>query len=170
MTRVRFPSPAPMFSGICARSRLPSPTLGRAWEAVGRPPDAPSRLRPRPRPRAYKGVPRPGRRTRWACGSIGLPVPAPLQRLGSRPDKRLRTLATACAAHALHDGYTDLLYLLLPIWQVEFGIGYGALALLRGLAVATMAGLQAVESHRIVPATGLPTLAEHLEQQLGAGL
>src|ERR1700734_2010400 len=55
---------------------------------------------------------------------------------------RTRTLWTACAAHALHDGYTDLIYLLLPIWQSEFAIGYGALALLRALAAASMAGLQ----------------------------
>jgi MFS transporter, FSR family, fosmidomycin resistance protein len=55
---------------------------------------------------------------------------------------RGRTLWTTCAAHALHDGYADLIYLLLPIWQVEFGLGYAALALLRGLAAATMAGLQ----------------------------
>src|SRR5579864_4510425 len=55
---------------------------------------------------------------------------------------RARTLWTACAAHALHDGYADLIYLLLPIWQAEFGLGYGALAFLRGLAAATMAGLQ----------------------------
>ncbi len=60
----------------------------------------------------------------------------------ARPVSRGRTLWTACAAHALHDGYTDLLYLLLPIWQVEFGLGYGALAFVRGLAAATMAGLQ----------------------------
>jgi MFS transporter, FSR family, fosmidomycin resistance protein len=55
---------------------------------------------------------------------------------------RVRTLWTACAAHALHDGYTDLIYLLLPIWQAEFAIGYGALAFLRALAAASMAGLQ----------------------------
>src|SRR6201996_4292489 len=53
-----------------------------------------------------------------------------------------RTLWTACAAHALHDGYTDLIYLLLPLWQAEFAIGYGALALLRAIAAASMAGLQ----------------------------
>jgi MFS transporter, FSR family, fosmidomycin resistance protein len=55
---------------------------------------------------------------------------------------RVRTLWTACAAHALHDGYTDLIYLLLPIWQADFAIGYGALAFLRALAAASMAGLQ----------------------------
>jgi hypothetical protein len=31
-------------------------------------------------------------------------------------------------AHALHDGYTDLSYILLPIWQAEFALGYGVLA------------------------------------------
>ncbi len=56
--------------------------------------------------------------------------------------RRARILWTACAAHALHDGYTDLIYLLLPIWQAEFAIGYGALAFLRALAAASMAGLQ----------------------------
>ena len=61
---------------------------------------------------------------------------------------RGRTLWTACAAHALHDGYTDLIYLLLPIWQAEFGLGYGALAFLRGLAAATMAGLQVPAGRR----------------------
>ena len=60
----------------------------------------------------------------------------------ARAASRGRTLWTACAAHALHDGYTDLIYLLLPIWQAEFALGYGALAFLRGLAAATMAGLQ----------------------------
>src|ERR1700720_875002 len=69
-----------------------------------------------------------------------------------RPVSRARTLWTACAAHALHDGYTDLIYLLLPIWQAEFAIGYGALAFLRGLAAASMAGLQ-------VP---MGRLAEHI--------
>ena len=59
-----------------------------------------------------------------------------------RNGARGRTLWTACAAHALHDGYTDLIYLLLPIWQTEFGLGYAALAFLRGLAATTMAGLQ----------------------------
>ncbi len=28
-----------------------------------------------------------------------------------------RNLAGACLAHMLHDGYTDQLYALLPVWQ-----------------------------------------------------
>lgn len=53
-----------------------------------------------------------------------------------------RALAAACLAHALHDGYTDLIYVLLPVRQAEFGLGYGVLAALRGLYAGTMAGLQ----------------------------
>jgi FSR family fosmidomycin resistance protein-like MFS transporter len=51
-------------------------------------------------------------------------------------------LAVACGAHALHDGLTDLLYVLLPIWQAGFGLDYAAVGLLRALAAGTMAGLQ----------------------------
>ena len=53
-----------------------------------------------------------------------------------------RTLAVAGIAHALHDGYTDLIFVLLPLWQTEFGLGYGMLAALRGLYAGTMAALQ----------------------------
>jgi MFS transporter, FSR family, fosmidomycin resistance protein len=72
---------------------------------------------------------------------------------------RARTLWTACAAHALHDGYTDLIYLLLPIWQAEFGLGYAALAFLRGLAAATMAGLQVPAGRTAQYLGGRTTLA-----------
>jgi MFS family permease len=53
-----------------------------------------------------------------------------------------RTLTATGFNHALHDGYTDLIYVLLPIWQTEFALSYGLLALLRGLYAAAMAGLQ----------------------------
>jgi MFS transporter, FSR family, fosmidomycin resistance protein len=53
-----------------------------------------------------------------------------------------RTLAAATSAHALHDGYTDLLYLLLPVWQAEFGLGYAEVGMLRSSYTATMAALQ----------------------------
>src|ERR1700741_1951783 len=53
-----------------------------------------------------------------------------------------RALAAATSAHALHDGYTDLLYLLLPVWQAEFGLGYAAVGFLKSCYVAVMAALQ----------------------------
>lgn len=76
-----------------------------------------------------------------------------------RAVSRARTLWTACTAHALHDGYTDLIYLLLPIWQAEFGLGYSALAFLRGLAAATMAGLQLPAGRMAERVGGRTTLA-----------
>ena len=53
-----------------------------------------------------------------------------------------RAMGTASGAHALHDGYTDLIYVLLPVWQAEFGLGYAALGLLRTCYAGTMALLQ----------------------------
>ncbi len=35
---------------------------------------------------------------------------------------RLRALGSACLAHVVHDGYSDLLYLLFPLWQREFAL------------------------------------------------
>src|SRR6187402_3491000 len=62
-------------------------------------------------------------------------------KLVARRDER-RAAAVACGAHALHDGYTDLIYVMLPVWQREFGLGYAELGLLRALFSGTMAGLQ----------------------------
>lgn len=58
------------------------------------------------------------------------------------PASRARVLWLSCIAHALHDGYTDMIYVLLPIWQADFGLTYGALAMLRGVYAGTMASLQ----------------------------
>jgi MFS family permease len=58
------------------------------------------------------------------------------------PVSRSRVLSLSCLAHALHDGYTDMIYALLPVWQTDFGLGYGALAVLRGLYAGAMAALQ----------------------------
>jgi MFS transporter, FSR family, fosmidomycin resistance protein len=57
-------------------------------------------------------------------------------------DVPARTLGAACVAHALHDGYTDLTYVMLPVWQTDFGLSYVTLAALRGLYVGALAGLQ----------------------------
>src|SRR5258708_29680317 len=61
--------------------------------------------------------------------------------LAARRDER-RAAGVACGAHGLHDGYTDLIYVMLPIWQQEFGLGYAELGLLRGLFSGTMASFQ----------------------------
>lgn len=53
-----------------------------------------------------------------------------------------RAAAIAGSAHALHDGYTDLIYVMLPLWQAEFGLSYAALGLLRSAFVGAMASLQ----------------------------
>jgi MFS transporter, FSR family, fosmidomycin resistance protein len=71
----------------------------------------------------------------------GSPEDAGERAVATRRDER-RTVGVACGAHALHDGYTDLIYVLLPIWQSEFGIGYAELGLLRALYAGTMAGFQ----------------------------
>lgn len=55
---------------------------------------------------------------------------------------RMRVLWVACGAHALHDGFTDTLYLLLPILQTEFALSYAAIGMLRALYTGAMAGLQ----------------------------
>ena len=55
---------------------------------------------------------------------------------------RWRNLAGACLAHLLHDGYTDQLYALLPIWQAQFGLSYAGLAMVRALYYGTMGALQ----------------------------
>ena len=60
----------------------------------------------------------------------------------SPPDTRRRTLVLSGFAHALHDGYTDAIYVLLPVWRAEFGLDYVALAMLRGLYAGAMAALQ----------------------------
>jgi len=68
----------------------------------------------------------------------------PVRELPASTAKReeRRAAAVACGAHALHDGYTDLIYVMLPIWQKEFGLGYAELGLLRGLFSGTMAAFQ----------------------------
>jgi FSR family fosmidomycin resistance protein-like MFS transporter len=66
-------------------------------------------------------------------------APAPAPRLS--PEQR-RIAAIAGVTHALHDGYTDLIYVMLPIWQAEFGLAYAALGVLRGVFAGTMASLQ----------------------------
>lgn len=64
-----------------------------------------------------------------------------IERPEARGEER-RAAGVACGAHALHDGYTDLIVVMLPTWQAEFGLGYGELGLMRGLFAGTMAAFQ----------------------------
>jgi len=75
---------------------------------------------------------------------VSIAAEAPATRAdGAASDSRARrALLVASGAHVLHDGYTDLIYVMLPIWQHEFAIGYAALGLLRTCYSGTMAGLQ----------------------------
>jgi FSR family fosmidomycin resistance protein-like MFS transporter len=67
---------------------------------------------------------------------------APLDDTAGDKSIEHRAMGVACCAHALHDGYTDLIYVLLPIWQSEFGLSYAALGLMKTVFSGTLAGLQ----------------------------
>jgi FSR family fosmidomycin resistance protein-like MFS transporter len=51
-------------------------------------------------------------------------------------------LATACGAHFIHDGFSDILYVLLPVWASEFGLTFAQVGLLKTLYSGGMAGFQ----------------------------
>jgi FSR family fosmidomycin resistance protein-like MFS transporter len=53
-----------------------------------------------------------------------------------------RTLAVASGAHILHDGYADLLYVLLPIWRAEFALDFAQVGFMRALFSGAMASFQ----------------------------
>jgi MFS family permease len=51
-------------------------------------------------------------------------------------------LGTASAIHFVHDGFSDLIYVLLPIWASQFGLTYGQVGLLRTVYSGGMAAFQ----------------------------
>ena len=53
-----------------------------------------------------------------------------------------RALAACCGAHVLHDGFSDLLYVLFPLWQAAFGLSFAQVGLLKTLYSGSMAALQ----------------------------
>ncbi|MBD8256563.1 MFS transporter [Pseudomonas fluorescens] len=89
---------------------------------------------------------------------------------------RRRALAAGCGAHAVHDGLTDVIYVLLPIWQAQFGLSYAQIGLLRGAYAGMMAGFQLLASRAaarwgrerlLVGGTALAGLAYLLAGQAG---
>jgi len=53
-----------------------------------------------------------------------------------------RTLAACCGAHVLHDGFSDMLYVLFPVWQAAFGLSFAQVGLLKTMYSGSMAALQ----------------------------
>src|SRR6185436_2007493 len=60
----------------------------------------------------------------------------------SSPTSPRRTLAVCGAAHALHDGFTDLLNVLYPLLQAQFGLSYAAIGALKSVYSGAMASGQ----------------------------
>lgn len=58
------------------------------------------------------------------------------------PSRGRRTLAACCGAHVLHDGFSDSLYVLFPVWQAAFGLSFAQVGLLKTLYSGSMAALQ----------------------------
>lgn len=56
--------------------------------------------------------------------------------------RKRRTLAACCGAHLLHDGFSDLLFVLFPVWQAAFGLSLAQVGLLKMLYSGSMASLQ----------------------------
>jgi FSR family fosmidomycin resistance protein-like MFS transporter len=77
--------------------------------------------------------------------AISAPTEQPIAPAAKPPaakrDER-RALGVASGAHVLHDGYTDLVWLALPIWQAEFGLSYAAVGFLRTVFSGAMAAFQ----------------------------
>jgi FSR family fosmidomycin resistance protein-like MFS transporter len=55
---------------------------------------------------------------------------------------RRLVLGTCSATHFIHDGFSDLLYLLLPVWQVELGLSLTQVGVIRSLYSGALASTQ----------------------------
>jgi MFS family permease len=63
-------------------------------------------------------------------------------KIGRLMVKRKRTLATCCAAHTLHDGLSDVTYVLLPLLAQTFGLSLAQVGLIRSAHRVAMASFQ----------------------------
>src|SRR5438093_5686814 len=86
---------------------------------------------------------------------IGMELPSPCLVNGillerGRPlgdDRRVKSraravLAAACSIHFVHDGFSDILYVLLPIWANEFRLTFAQVGLIRTAYRGGMAAFQ----------------------------
>src|SRR6478735_1610514 len=58
------------------------------------------------------------------------------------PPSARKTLVVCGGAHALHDGFTDLLNVLYPLLQSQFGLNYAAIGALKTVYSGAMASGQ----------------------------
>jgi MFS family permease len=57
-------------------------------------------------------------------------------------NKEKRTLATCCAVHTLHDGFSDVTYVLLPLLAQTFGLSLAQVGMIRSAHRVAMASFQ----------------------------
>ena len=75
------------------------------------------------------------------------------------PVSSRRTLAVCGGAHALHDGFTDLLNVLYPLLQAQFGLSYAAIGALKTVYSGAMASGQIPSGKLAVRFGGVHVLA-----------
>ncbi len=56
--------------------------------------------------------------------------------------RRRAVLATAGAVHFLHDGFSDAIFVLLPVWQAELGLSLAAVGVLKSCYSGALAAAQ----------------------------
>lgn len=61
--------------------------------------------------------------------------------------QRWKSLLAGCLAHMTHDGYSDTLYVFLPLWQVQFGLTFAEVGFFKTLFSGTMAAFQVPAGH-----------------------
>jgi MFS transporter, FSR family, fosmidomycin resistance protein len=77
----------------------------------------------------------------------------------SPPISSRRTLTVCGGAHALHDGFTDLLNVLYPLLQAQFGLSYAAIGALKAVYSGAMASGQIPSGMLAVRLGGVRVLA-----------
>ena len=75
------------------------------------------------------------------------------------PISSRRTLTVCGGAHALHDGFTDLLNVLYPLLQTQFGLSYAAIGALKSVYSGAMASGQIPSGMLAVRLGGVGVLA-----------
>lgn len=66
----------------------------------------------------------------------------PAEVLATERRRRKATLGSCCGAHFLHDGFSDVIYLFLPIWQAEFALTLTQVGLIKSLYVGALSAGQ----------------------------